>query len=62
MAHMEIFYRVDLQISDPKIKLFASTVGVVIFEVASKTELASKYILDNFEVFAAHFSYINHKF
>ena len=72
MVHMNIFYKMDLQISDSKSefltktensgfrKIEKSSFGTqhLTFEVISKTEMISKYILDHSAVIPAQFPYI----
>ena len=69
MVHMNIFYRTNLQIQDSKVNLgenskFRSSKieksvlrpKHLLFGVDAKTEMISRYTLDNSEVFPAHFS------
>ena len=70
-VHMNIFYKMDLQISDPESGLLTKNKNVGLqtkwtiqcwdptwtFEVVSKTEMISKYILDHSWVIPAQFPY-----
>ena len=75
-VYMNIFYRMDLEISDPKSEFWTKTEKnreveklknqfwgpKLTFEVVSKTEMTFKNILDHSAVIPAQFPYIKKMF